>query len=204
MSAKENAADETAELVARWRQGDQKAAAELFRRYANRLVGLARSQLSRRVGQRLDAEDIVQSVYRSFFADVRAGRYDIQRGGDLWRLLVTITLCKARNQANHCGRAKRAVERDQGFGSEDSLLGIQPHVLAHGPTPVEAAALADELEQLMQHLDLSDRRIVELRLQGYKLAEIAGLVGRSQRTVCRVLEEVKQQLEQAWAEHSRL
>ena len=204
MDANGNAADEAADLVARWRHGDQQAAAELFRRYADRLVGLARAQLSRKVGQRVDAEDVVQSVYRSFFADARDGHYDIQRGGDLWRLLVTITLCKVRNQAKHNGRAKRAVQRDQGFGSEDSLLGIQPDLLARGPTPVDAAALTDELDQLMQQLEAPDRRIVELRLQGFKLAEIADLVQRSQRTVCRVLEEVKQHLEQAWAEHSRL
>jgi RNA polymerase sigma-70 factor (ECF subfamily) len=196
--------ESSAMLVTRWRNGDQLAAAELFRRYANRLVGLARAQLSRKVAKRVDAEDVVQSVYRSFFADARDGRYDIQRGGDLWRLLVTITLCKVRNQAKHTGRAKRAVEREQGFGSEDSLLGIQPDLLARGPTPVDAVALTDELEQLMEGLDSSDRRIVELRLQGYKLAEIAVLVQRSQRTVCRVLEEVKQRLEQAWAEHSRV
>ncbi len=194
--------DGSADLVARWRAGDQQAAAELFHRYANRLVGLARNHLSRRVGQRFDPEDIVQSVFRSFFADAQAGRYDIQRGGDLWRLLVTITLGKTRNQAKHSRRAKRSVEREQGFGSEDSLLGLQPDVLARAPTPLHAAALVDELEQLMARLTPPDRRIVELRLQGYKLAEIAGLVERSQRTVCRVLEEVKQELEQAWAERS--
>ena len=76
-------------LVHRWRGGDQKAAEELFRRYANRLIGLARSRLSRKLARRVDPEDVVQSVYRSFFHDVRDGRYDLQRGGDLWRLLVT-------------------------------------------------------------------------------------------------------------------
>jgi RNA polymerase sigma-70 factor (ECF subfamily) len=203
MTLSDKADDEAAQLLARWRSGDQQAATELFRHYADRLVGLARSQLSRKVGQRLDAEDVVQSVYRSFFADARAGRYQIQRGGDLWRLLVTITLCKVRNQAKHSGRAKRAVDRDCGFGSEDSLLGIQPHLLAREPGPLEAAALSDELEHLLQGQEPLYRRIVELRLQGCKLAEIAAQVERSQRTVCRVLEEVKQQLEQAWAEHSR-
>lgn len=85
-------ADNSNHLVARWQQGDQTAAAELFQRYASRLIALARSQLSVKLAQRVDPEDVVQSVYRSFFVDARNGRYDFQHGGDLWRLLVTMTL----------------------------------------------------------------------------------------------------------------
>src|SRR5262245_34891463 len=87
-----------AALVARWQKGDQAAAAELFQRYAGRLVALARSQLSDKLAQRVDPEDVVQSVYRSFFVDSREGRYQVERGGDLWQLLVTMTLHKLANQ----------------------------------------------------------------------------------------------------------
>ena len=34
----------------------------------------------------------MQSAYRSFFVGVREGRYALERGGDLWRLLVALTL----------------------------------------------------------------------------------------------------------------
>jgi hypothetical protein len=37
--------DQSGNLVARWRDGDQQAAAVLFQRYADRLIGLARSRL---------------------------------------------------------------------------------------------------------------------------------------------------------------
>src|ERR1700722_1524252 len=86
--------DGTGLLVARWRQGDQQAAAELFQRYANRLIALARSRLSTKMARRVAPEDLVQSVYRCFFANTRAGRYDLERGGDLWQLLVRIALHK--------------------------------------------------------------------------------------------------------------
>src|SRR5262245_5216743 len=67
----------TADLLARWRNGDQQAAAVLFHRYADRLVALAKSRLSARLASRVDPEDVVQSVYRSFFVDARVGRYDV-------------------------------------------------------------------------------------------------------------------------------
>ena len=183
-------------LVERWRSGDQQAASELFHRYADRLLVLARSRLSEKVAQRIDPEDVVQSAYRSFFAGAREGRFDISRGGDLWRLLVAITLHKLRDQVKHHQAEKRRVQSEQGFGSEDSLLGIQPHVLANDPSPIEAVALAEEVEQLMAKLQPLQRRMVELRLQGHNLEEIAAATERGVSTVRRVLEGVKEQLEQ--------
>jgi ECF sigma factor len=44
--------DATINLMARWRAGDQRAAEKLFRRYADRLIALARSRLSAKLSQR--------------------------------------------------------------------------------------------------------------------------------------------------------
>jgi RNA polymerase sigma-70 factor (ECF subfamily) len=187
--------EHSGKLVARWQAGDQQAAAELFRRYAGRLAALARTRLSRQVSRRVDPDDVVQSVYRSFFDAARDGQFDLERGGNLWRLLVTITLNKIHNQRKRNERLKRGVQREQAFGSEDSLFNQDIYLLAREPSPSEAAAVADELEGLMRKLEPLERRILELRLQGCKLEEIAAAIDRSERTVRRVLEEVKQQLE---------
>src|SRR6516165_5313580 len=71
---------------------------ELFRRYAGRLIALARSRLPRKLGQHVDPEDVVHSAYRSFFSAARDGRYDARQGNDLWQLLVTFTLHKLYRQ----------------------------------------------------------------------------------------------------------
>ena len=68
--------------------------------------------------------------------------------------------------------------------------------LARGPSPLEAVTLADEVEQIMHRLDSAQRRMFELRLQGYTLEEIAEDTRRSMRTVCRVLDRIKLELEQ--------
>jgi RNA polymerase sigma-70 factor (ECF subfamily) len=183
-------------LVARWRQGDQQAATELFWRYADRLIALARSRLSTKLAQRIDPEDIVQSAYRTFFADARAGRYVLERAGDLWQLLVAITLYKLNDQVKRNTCEKRAVDRERNFGSEDSLIGLQAHIASSEPSPVEAVLLAEQVEELMRSLDPMERRMLELRLQGYNLDEIAHDVDCSERTVRRFLEEVKLGLEQ--------
>jgi hypothetical protein len=84
--------DETsAELLARYRNGDDDAAEELFCRYVTRLTSLARTRLSPKLATRTDPEDVVLSAYRSFFVGVRKGRFRLRRSGDPWRLLVSIT-----------------------------------------------------------------------------------------------------------------
>jgi RNA polymerase sigma-70 factor (ECF subfamily) len=184
------------DLVARWREGEQEAATELFQRYASRLVALARSQLPAKLARRVDPEDVVQSVYRTFFADAADDRFLFQRGGDLWQLLVAITFHKLHDHIRRHRRDKRATDRDRGFGSEDSLFAMQAHLSSREPAPVEALALLEQVEQVMRRLRPLSRRILELRLQGYNLEEIARATRRSQRSVIRDLNEIRSCLEE--------
>lgn len=186
--------DQSAELLARWRHGDQQAARALFERYAEGLIGVARRRLSDRLARRLDPEDVVQSAYRSFFQGAREGRYLLHGSGDLWRLLVVITLHKLHKQVERHTARKRGLDREQDL---QDTFGLEACRLAGEPTPVEAAALAEELERVMTALDPLQRRMLESWLQGGELDAIAADVQRSQRTVRRVLEMVQKQLEES-------
>lgn len=183
-------------LVARWRGGDQQAAEKLFGLYAGRLIALAQGRLSNRLAGRVDAEDVVQSAYRSFFSGARADRFSLQHGGGLWRLLVAITLHKLSDQVDRHTAERRTVDAERHFAGEDSLVALGARLAVRNPSPVDAIALADELEQVMRSLEPQPRRILELRLQGHDLAEIATQVACSERTVIRVLKRIKEQLAQ--------
>jgi RNA polymerase sigma factor (sigma-70 family) len=187
---------ESIQLLARWRGGDQQAAAELFQRYAERLIALARRRLSTRLATRIDPEDVVQSVYGSFFVGARDGRFTLERSGDLWRLLVSITLNKLFLQARHHTAGKRDMDQEQGRAA-DSAWGIPTELLAREPTPDEAVALTDTLEEVLRRLEPVERRMVELRLQGYRLIEIVAETQHSKSAVLRVLERVQRQLKQS-------
>lgn len=191
--------DETSiNLLDRWRDGDQDAAAELFQRYAERLIGLAHKHLSATMSQRVDAEDIVQSVCQSFFTGARDGKFVLEQTGDLWRLLVGITLHKIQDKHRRNTADKRSVSREQSLGDAGGAPGLQAHVASREPSPEEAVALADLLEHVMRELDGEERHILELRLQGHSMEEIVALVGRCRHTVRRVLNEVRSHLEQTY------
>ena len=190
--------DQSGNLVARWRRGDEQAAAELFQRYAQRLIALVRSRLSAQLSSRFDPEDVIQSVCRSFFAGARAGEYDVERGGDLWRLLVAITLHKLNDQVKRHTSDRRSVRRERQLGPEEGLFSFESHLQTREPSPVEAVALIDKVEHVMRGLPPLHRRMLELRLHGYNFFEIAAETQTGERTVYRVLKRVRQQLEERY------
>jgi RNA polymerase sigma-70 factor (ECF subfamily) len=184
------------ELLERWRGGDARAADELFSRYTERLLRLARNQISPKLARRVDPEDVVQSVYRSFFADALADHFVLQRSGDLWRLLAAITLHKVQGQVERHTAAKRSIHREESPAEGDALYGLPVERLASVPSPSEAAGVADELDCVLRELTSGHRLMVEMRLQGHTFEAIAVATQRSERLVRRVLEQVKNRLQQ--------
>lgn len=176
-------------LFEQFRGGDDRAAEALFTRYFERLTWLARSLLSPRLARRTDPEDVVLSAYRSFFVAARGGRFTLTRGGDLWRLLASITRHKLLRQARHHTADRRSVDREMSLNPAE-----EGRFLGHwrNPSPEEIVALTDELEWLFAQLDPCGRRVLELRLQGAELSAIAADTGRSERTVRRILDQIRQ------------
>jgi RNA polymerase sigma factor (sigma-70 family) len=186
----------SAELVIQWREGNQMAAGVLFRRYAERLIALARSRLSARLNRHLDPEDVVQAAFLSFFHGARLGRYALERSGDLWRLLVAITLHKLQHQVERYSADKRSLGRERPLDATGRDCTFEEQLLDREPTPEEAAALTELVQHLLCQLDPKRRRMVELRLQGWNIHEIASQVGSNERTIRRRLEQLKQRLKQ--------
>jgi len=178
---------DSADLLALLHSGDEEAARAIFEQYAERLTRLARSRLSASLAARVDAEDIVQSAWRSFFTAARAGQFQVEHGGDLWRLLVEVTLHKLYRQAARHQAQLRSVRREQALGDSAAAAAVEP-------TPAEAAAAADELDAVMRQLPPRGRQALALRLEGYEHAEIAEQLGCHERTVRRDLAEARRVL----------
>ncbi|HEX5104922.1 MAG TPA: sigma-70 family RNA polymerase sigma factor [Pirellulaceae bacterium] len=188
MSREEVNSLSSADLLRRLHAGDEAAAEAVFERYADRLTRLAQSRLTVRLASRIDPEDIVQSAYRSFFVAARAGRFRVRSGGDLWRLLVEVTLHKLYRQAAHHGAQRRSVAREVRIDDSASSAGVPT---GGEPTPDEALAAAEELEAIFAQLSDRVRQALELRLQGYEHEEIAERLACSERTVRRSLAEAR-------------
>lgn len=182
--------DESLLLLQRWESGDQQAAREIFDRYTNRLLALARSRLDKRLNRRMDVEDIAQSVYRCFFSRASEGAYTVNESGDLWRILATITVNKLRNRHRDNTAEKRSYQCELSFNESVSSLVFSPEAVAAEPTPDEAVALVEELDAVLLSHQPVHREIITLYLNGLTIAEIAEESARTERTVRRILERL--------------
>jgi RNA polymerase sigma-70 factor, ECF subfamily len=187
--------EDFAALMQRLRLGDPRAAEAVFDRYARRLIGLAQSRLEGRLRPKIDAEDVMQSALKSFFLRNADGQYDLHDWDSLWSLLTVITLRKCGRQVRRFLAEGRDVRREVAPPDpEGSNCGWE--ALADEPTPSEAAVLAETVEQLMRGLpDATERQMLEMSLQGCGPREIGDVLGRSERTVHRVLSLVRKRLQ---------
>jgi RNA polymerase sigma-70 factor (ECF subfamily) len=173
------------DLLDRLRRGETGAETDLFRLYAGRLIALARRRLDKRTRTKVDAEDVVQSVFRSFFRRHTAGTLAVGDADGLWNLLATITACKCSDRVRFFRRQRRNVQQEAGAEPLPDAAGAEP-------TPQEAALLTETLERLMGSLNLRERDILTMHLQGLGKPEIAREVQRSERTVEVALHKVEQ------------
>jgi RNA polymerase sigma-70 factor (ECF subfamily) len=180
--------------MARLRSGDAEAASAVFDRFARRLVALAASCLPPSLSAKVGPEDVVQSVFRSFFLRHADGRLDPDTWDSLWTLLTVLTVRKCGHQVKHFRAARRDVRREAAAEAvSDSTQDWD--AAAPEPTPVEAALLTETLQQVLDDLREDQRPIVLLRLQGYLHREISEQIGCTERTVERVLKTVRARLE---------
>ena len=147
--------------IERLKQGDPASAEEIWKRYYERLVRLARRTVAgeRRVA---DEEDIVLSAFNSFFRGAKQERFPrLEDQHDLWQLLLMLTVRKIADQVRREGRQKRGsglVRGESAFcGRRGEPAGDNRLVLGKEPSPELSVEVADQLEYLLGRLEETAR-----------------------------------------------
>lgn len=185
-------AESTKEFVRRLRSRDPAAAEKLFKQYGERLVRIAGKNLSRKLTGRVEGEDVVQSVFRTFFRRTAEGQFKIDTSDEIWRLLVTITLVKSRQQGRHHSAKMRDVARET---QVDELY--QTEAVVKEPGPEEAAVFVDQIDSLLRGLPELYCDVLRMRLAGNSAIDTAASLGVSRQTVYRALALLKKRLRDA-------
>jgi RNA polymerase sigma-70 factor (ECF subfamily) len=170
--------------------GQSDASTQLYLRYAQRLHALVVSQSSPDLARRVDPEEIVQSIFRTFFRRAAQGDYAIPDGEEIWRLLLVIALNKVRAAGAFHRAAKRDVRMTVGGAAYDRAVDSQS-----GHDEGALAVLKMVIDELLEEMPAANRQIIELRIEGHEVNEIADKVERSKRTVERVLQAFRARLE---------
>ena len=176
-------------LLRRVQHGHGDASTELYVRYAERLIALVKAQSSGDLARRVEPEDIVQSVFRTFFRRVSLGQYDVPDGEEMWKLLLVIALNKVRATGSFHRAAKRDVRRTSGGESFDRAMESEA-----GQDDLALRCLQMTIEDVLRDLPEAHRRMIELRIEGHEVSEIAASVQRSKRSVERELQNFRTRL----------
>lgn len=186
------------------------AANDLYRRYIERVVQLAKVKLPKSLRRVADEEDVAQAVMKSFFRGVKEGSFlDLDDANDLWQVLVRLTENKAIDQIRRQTAKKRGAGKVQGesafqyrndSGSCVGSLDASGHAgptPRFEPTPEFAAQVAEEFQRRVAQLEEADqavshgkhllREIALRRFEGESVSEIADAFGCTTRTVERRL-----------------
>lgn len=177
------------DLIAAFKAGSETAARELFDRYCEKLMRLARRRIGLRMAARVDPEDVIQSAFRTFFVHVKNDDFTFDGVDDLFKLLVRLTVNKTLRQIAHHRAAKRNPNKEASQGPDDR--DILANLAAHEPTPDVEVAVLDELERFLSQLPEFDRRVLEMKLKGCSNSEIAETLGSYDRKIRRVLERIE-------------
>ena len=176
-------------LLRRFREGEQDAATALYVRYARRLQALAKNQTGQNLAARFDPEDVVQSVFRTFFRRASEGCYEVPVGEELWQLLLVLALNKIRALAVHHRAQKRDAGRTVG---NDTYSELATEVSGEDAIAYETMKMV--VEELLGQFPPPQDQVIQLRIEGHEVGEIARITKRSKRTVERVLQQFRKHL----------
>src|SRR5215475_13263194 len=104
--------DSFVEFLSTLQAQNNDAARELFGRFTHQLMTLASRHIDAGLKHRVDAEDVVQSTYKSFFQRYGAGELNLINWNSLWGLLTLITVRKCAERAAYHRAGRRDASRE--------------------------------------------------------------------------------------------
>jgi RNA polymerase sigma factor (sigma-70 family) len=164
-------------LLNRARQGDDAAVALLVQQYEGIIRRAAHGLLGQAMRPYLDSLDLVQSVHRSLLIGLRHDKFDISTPNNLIALALTMV---RRKVARHWRKLKHqpSAQLPSSSNSTNDALAQVPDT---DTGPASTVQFTDEMNRVLAELDPTDRRLVELRLQGHSTADVARLLGVDSR-----------------------
>lgn len=173
--------------------GESAVLQQFYARFGPMLRAMAQNRVSPQLQRRFDADDVVQSTFRTFFRRAQGGQFLFEDNERLWSLLCAITLTKLREKARFHQRQSRSVRREQTVpdaeGAQEAASSVS------GPSPDAALEFAEEFERVLGALNAEERRLVDLKLQDRTNDEAAEALGVSERTVRRMLAGLQERFE---------
>jgi RNA polymerase sigma factor (sigma-70 family) len=186
---------EITDFLKRIQAGDEGAARELLQRFEAEVRLVVRRQLPRLLRSRFDSLDFLQSVWGSFFRRMRTSPTEFEDSRHLVAFLARAAKNKVIDEYRRAASHKNNMHREEPLWAD----GNRPREVAgSNDTPSEVAEAHEALVRMRELVPEEKRSILELKAEGYSSKDIGERLGISERTVQRVLEELRRRMETEW------
>ena len=185
------------------KQGNSFAANQVWHHYFDRLVKDVRRRLLGHNRAISDEEDIVLSVFDSFYAAAEKGRFpDLADRDDLWKLLLGMAARKVVSKRRHDQRQRRGGDAKHLAIGATSDGEDEIHVIGNEPSPEMVLMMQESVENFFSHLGVGQLRdLAVAKLEGYSNAELAERFHCSVRTIERRLHLIREKCQQELVDH---
>lgn len=182
----------TAALIARAKAGDADALNDLFARYHQLVVDVARRKIGPRLRLKEEPDDLAQTTFREATRDF--ANYEYRGEGSLVRWLMQILQNKIRDKAEFYSATKRDLSRERGMESAPSDDGDpMPTFEPSSPdlsvtTQVQRGEDYETLRVALAELSPEHRQAITLVFfQGMQLRDAGKLMGGKSEDAVRMM-----------------
>jgi RNA polymerase sigma factor (sigma-70 family) len=188
--------DDLADLIERVKAGDENAIRDLIQQFEGDVRTIVRVRLPQSLRSQFDSMDFVQAVWQSVLT---------RDGQDLGRFtnarhfrgfLEGVARNKVFEEHRRRTRTRKySLQREEPLYVRRGDRELPREVAATDPTASQDAQARDRFEQLVEGRSPQETEVVELRRRGLTYEEIATLTGLSERSVRRIIEAIRQRME---------
>ena len=168
---------------------------ELLQRFEPEVRLVVRRQLPRLLRSRFDSLDFLQSVWGSFFRRMRSSPTEFEDSRHLVAFLARAAKNKVIDEYRRAASHKHNMHREEPLWGEG---GRAREVADSNDSPSEVAEAHEALGRMRELVPEEKRSILELKAEGFSSKDIGERLGISERTVQRVLEELRRRMETEW------
>jgi RNA polymerase sigma-70 factor (ECF subfamily) len=192
--------DDTARLVALAKSGDAQALNDLFARYNQLMVEVARRRIGPRLRLKEEPDDLAQTTFREATRDF--ANYEYRGEGSLVRWLIQILQNKIRDKAEFYSASKRDLSRERTMeGHVDPQADPMPTIEPPSPdlsvtVQVSRGESYQHLRRALEELSPEHRQAITLVFfEGRQLREAGEIMGgRSEDAVRMMLRRAESRL----------
>jgi len=174
-------------LLERLTQGELAAAEEVYLTFKPVLRVMVRRRLTPRLRAKFDSMDVVQSAWADILKGFRDEGWQFRDREHLRAYLVKVTY---NHFVNFCRQHGRVMQHEQPFAG-DEPAGFPASAQ---PRPSELAQAEELWELLMGLCPPAHHHLLQLKRQGFPLAEIASQTGMHESSVRRILYDLARRL----------